>query len=417
VKTASWSRALEEVLKQAPAAAHASRAQNLDAFLRQGFPSKALEDWRYTDLAALAGQDFTLAQGADVALAARWQLPGTERLVFVNGHFRPALSHLDHERVLRRAEFATPVDCAEKDAITHLNAALATDGLALRLPKNAKQARPLHVLSVTVPQGESSMSHLTHSITLEPGAEATVIFQDVTAGAGSHLLTQRAWLRVMDGARLNVVRLQEHGEAVQALTRWDAGIERDATLDWINADFGGQLVRNDLVATLAAPGARLTLDGVYAIRGTAHVDNHTRIDHLHPHGTSRETYRGIVADRARAVFNGKIVVHPDARKTDSEQHVANLLLNPGAEVDAKPELQIDNDDVKCAHGATVGQLDEDAIYYLRSRGVPQDAARNLLLYTFAHEVLGRITPGSARTLAERVLLSRLPGGLALEELL
>ncbi|MCI0750097.1 MAG: Fe-S cluster assembly protein SufD [Nevskiales bacterium] len=405
----SYTAAFETVLRESPAVARESRTENLNAFLKAGFPNKRQEDWRYTDLSPLAEQNFALAAPGEIPDLSSRFLPGTDRLVFVNGRFDATASDYPPGAIARRAEFATPVDVFEKDSISHLNAALALDGLALRLAPQTRLDRPLHVLSVTSPGAAPAMSHLTHSINLEPGAEATVIFEDLTHGDGTHLLTQRVWLRAMDHARLNVIRLQEHGSGVQALTRWDASVERNATLDWINLDLGGHLVRNDLVMTLAAPEARVNLSGVYAPGGTTHVDNHTRIEHFWPGGVSRETYRGIVKDRARAVFNGRIVVHPQAFKTDSAQHVANLLLSPEAEVNAKPELQIDNDDVRCTHGATCGQLDEYAIYYLRSRGIPLDTARRALLYSFAREVLANIAFEPARQRMEQALLARLPG--------
>jgi Fe-S cluster assembly protein SufD len=393
-----------------PAGERAQREARLQRFLAHGFPGKRLEDWKYTDLAPLAELEFVPANDdAEVPDLSAHFIEGCDRVVFVNGHLRsgpPAL----HARPL-------PAPQDERGGVSALTTALSTGGLYLRLAKNQQLPRPLHVLLVTVPGSAHGMSHLSHSIQLEPGAQATVILHHVGVGDSGHFVTHDVHLRAMDDARLDLVRIQEEGAGTYHLFRADAQSERGARMNLCTVDLGGGLVRNDWNVNLAAPGAAVELNGLYAPTGRAHVDNHTRIDHYFPHGTSRESFRGVVGEQARAVFNGKIVVHPNAQKTDSEQHVANLLLGKGAEVNAKPELEIYADDVKCAHGATFGQLDDTAIFYLRSRGIDQATARSMLTYTFAFDVLGRIAHAGARQLAERRFAARLPHGLDLDGLL
>lgn len=413
---AAYAAALDSLLPTLPAAARESRAAHLARFIQSGFPSTREEDWRYTDLSALADRVFAPAPAASRADPAPYALPGTWRMVFINGNFQPEASDYPAGAIRRRADGPAPADGSDADGISQLNTALALDGAVLQLGRGQALDRPLHVLSITAPGATPAMSHLAHAVDLEPGASATVIFEDVTLGEGAHFLTQCTRLRAVDNAQLDVVRLQDHGPGVQALTRWDASVGRDATLAWMNLDLGGALVRNDLCVDLAAPNATLDLSGVFIAAGSTHVDNHTRIDHSWPHGTSRQTYRGIAGDAARAVFNGKVVVHPKAVRTDSNLQTASLLLSPQAQINAKPELQIDNDDVKCAHGATCGQLDAQALYYLRSRGLPLAAAREVLLYGFANAIVGQVRQPVARKRLRERLISRFPAGAAVEAL-
>jgi Fe-S cluster assembly protein SufD len=177
---------------------------------------------------------------------------------------------------------------------------------------------------------------------------------------------------------------------------------------------GGQLVRNDLNVLLAAEGAQCALYGLYVGSGTQHVDNHTAIDHAHPHGTSRQLYKGVLDGKARGVFNGKIVVHPAAPKTDAKQTNKNLLLSGDALIDTKPQLEINNNDVKCTHGSTIGRLDEESIFYLRSRGIGVEAARSLLTYAFASEIINRIKVEPLRATLENLVVTRLQQGRQME---
>jgi Fe-S cluster assembly protein SufD len=345
-----------------PAARTSARRAALDAFMQLGFPLREQEDWKYTDLSPLLTLD-TSALG----LAGPFT-PGTKQPV----KFR--------------------------DGLDALNAAFCGEGLNQTVAAGRKLTDPIVL---------SGPGHQRHLLKLERGAEA-ILLLDTSKADGFQ--TVFADIKLAAGAQLQLLRLNDPAVSAHVVTRITVKLERDAQLRAVSADLGGKLSRHDLEVSLDAAGAQAHLAGLYLPSGDSFVDNHTRIDHRAPHGTSRELFRGIVMDRAQAVFNGKIVVHPNARKTDSEQHVANLLLSPNAQVNAKPELQIDNDDVKCAHGATCGQLDDNAIYYLRSRGLPLETARNVLLYTFAHEVLKQIPLESVRKRVEQLVLARLPGG-------
>jgi Fe-S cluster assembly protein SufD len=251
---------------------------------------------------------------------------------------------------------------------------------------------------------------LTHRIALRPNQQATLVLHEVARhperSEGS-LAFHNLEIDIPANAQLTLYRIQQPGAATSLISRLDARLARDARFTCVGLYAGGALVRNDLNVSLDAPGASAGLHGVLAPAAGEHLDVHTRLDHRAPHGTSREAFRCLVPAKARAIFNGKVIVHPQAQKTDSEQHVDSLLLAPGAEVNAKPELEIYADDVKCAHGATCGQLDEEALYYLRTRGLDLPAARSALLRSFAFAVLDRIALPDARALAARVLEARL----------
>ena len=323
-----------------PAAAQSEQRRNaLAQLLTLGLPGTDNEDWKYTDLAPL-----------------RQHAPATD------GDFENDVLPL---RI-------------GSDGLDALNAAFARGGIDVELPAKADLGEPIiadgaghrrHRLRVG-PQARALLR-----IEVDPQAEFQTVFVDI---------------ELADGASLQILRVQEAGAHAQHLTRIDVRVGRDAKLDVSTVDLGGKLSRHDLNVDLNAPGAEVQLRSLFVTSGEGHIDNHTRFDHRAPHGTSREIIRGLAKDSSRGVFNGKIVVHPGAQKTDSEQRVANLILSPKAEINAKPELEIYADDVKCAHGATFGQLDLTALFYLRSRGLPEDEARALLTLAFAMEPLRQI---------------------------
>lgn len=349
------------------AARSPARRAALDAFLEQGLPSTAQEDWQYTDLAPLAA--------------------------------------LPAEALAPDADIASGNDSAEPaDSLDALNRAYAAGGIDRTIDANTR---------LDVPLRPDARAHQRHRLHLARGSEATLILN--TSG-DAPFQTVFADITLDAGARLHLIRLNDAGGDAHRVTRVKLRIARDASADIVCVDLGGRLSRHELHVDLVEPGAAVELNGLYAPTGKGHVDNHTWIEHRAPHCTSRQSFRGIARDKAHAVFNGMVRVHKDAQKTDSEQRVANLILSPGAEINAKPELEIYADDVKCAHGATFGQLDEQALFYLRTRGVPEALARTLLTCTFAHEVLQHIQPEDVRARVTKRLLRQLPGGEQMEAL-
>ncbi|MDT0499161.1 Fe-S cluster assembly protein SufD [Algiphilus sp. W345] len=386
--------ALPRALREARSGAYAR-------FERERFPGKRIEDWHYTDLSALNERDFAAAPAAEAPAVDA--LADAELLHFVNGR-----------RIGGPARSDEAGSGLADDGVTALNAALYRDGADLEV--SGSTPRRIHLYSWIGSGTKPAMVHLRHRVVLRRGSQAT-LFLDLHGDDSELLNTQVAEIEVEAGAHLTLVRLQSLGKASTDIARTEIRLGRDAQLRYLGVDLGGALARHDLNVQLAETGAEAHLNGIFAPADRTHADTHTRIIHAVPNTISRELYRGLVMDRAHAVFNGRIVVQPGAQKTDSEQHVACLLLSPRAEVNAKPELEIYADDVKCAHGSSCGQLDEQSIYYLRTRGLDPEAARTLLTYTFAYDALGTLADEPLRRRLGLALLSRLPNGHALEELL
>ncbi|MBV8063776.1 MAG: Fe-S cluster assembly protein SufD [Nevskia sp.] len=390
---AAYAEVFDRYAADLPEPQRKARRTALQRFLDAGFPTPRIEDWHYTDLAPLAGQQFSLPAVPD-----QGPLPDlfaeADRLVYRDGRLDRAASTAAE---LHADTLPEPVPV---DSVTALNAAFAGGGLHLKLGRGQRRARPLQVL-VAAGAGQT-MVHQRHRIELADIAQAVVVFQ-FTGRAGARLGTQVIDIVLAAGARLDLYRVQDEQEGATLLTRIDASLDRDSRLHAVTVDCGSGLVRHDFNVSLAGPGAEVELSGLYRPAPGAHLDNQTRIVHAAPHCRSRERFKGIVEARAKAIYVGKVVVRPGAQKTDSEQHVANLLLSKKAEVNAKPELEIYADDVKCAHGATVGQLDETALEYLRSRGIEAAVARAMLLRAFGTEVLDGIAlPGLRQQLADRM---------------
>lgn len=322
----------------------------LDALLQFGLPGKKEEDWRYSNLAIL--DELT---ASDIA---------------------PSLQNY---------EFPSAYD----SGLDALNTALA----------GGTQTKVLESGSTELDTGLHQRLHI------KVRGEVELSLIDKTP---SRFSTFFAVIELAPNARLRLSRTQQADSQAQRITHLTINAARDARVEAVTADLGGRFVRNDVYVNLNEAGASVQLCGLYAPVGSEHVDNHTWIHHRAPHCQSYESYRGVVSGSARAVFNGKVFVHEKAIKTDSETRVANLLLSKTAEVYAKPELEIYNDDVKCAHGATFGQLDEDAVYYLRSRGLSADMARALLTQAFAQEIIDRISNDDLREKVTARFLERLP---------
>ena len=405
---AAYSEGFEQFAAGLPAGLRAARREQFGRFLAAGFPTPRLEEWHYTDLAPLGERRFPPAtEGGTVPVAEL--LADAERLVYING--RLDLAHSTAADLHAQNSTGDPAGDGS-DGVTALNAAFATGGLSLQLGRNERLPRPLQVLAAGAGPG---MVHQRHRIELGENAEATVLFHFLGQGA-ERLSTHVIEISLAQNARLTLYRVQdEHAEAT-LLTRIDVKLQRDSRLEAVVVDAGSGLVRHDFNMLLAEAGAEVALSGLYQPAPGAHVDNQTRIVHAAPHCRSREQFKGIIDAKARAIFVGKVLVQPGAQKTDSEQRIANLLLSRRAEVNAKPELEIYADDVKCAHGATVGQLDDTALEYLRSRGIAGADARAMLLRAFGAEVLDKIAiPALRQSLALRLGLGAEDGFVEIGE--
>ena len=414
------------------------RRAAMSRFSELGFPEPREEAWKYTRLKPMARHAFALPPaetGADVTAddVAPYDLgeTGAHRLVFVDGRFAPDLSRIedlpvgvtlepmsraltgDHPALQRHlGAYADP----EGTPFVALNTALMTDGIFLHLPDGVRLERPVHMLVLTTAAADEVSAHYRNLMVAEDGAAGALVeeTQGLTdeATAFNNFVTEAV---AGTGARVDVHRLQEEGTGTYQIAAFEGYQAADSHIRHTNIALGGRLTRADIGDVLDAEGAEVDMDGLYLGDDRQHVDTHTRIDHLRPRCVSREHYKGVLDGRSRGVFNGRVVVHPQAQETESDQQNNNLLLSRGAEVDPKPELEIFADDVSCTHGATVGQLDDDALFYLQSRGIATEEARNLLIFGFANEIIERIDIEPLRARLEERLLSRLPHAQSMEE--
>lgn len=405
------------------------RSDALDTFAQSGFPTKRDEEWKYTSVAAfekhafLAMPDDRHEAGAVAALVKGFALDGDagHRLVFHHGRYVPALSTPGNlpagatlaslaETLNSRPDALEPYLANEGThaAFDALNTAFMSDGAYLHLKRGTVLEAPVHLLFVSTMAG--SACHTRNLIVAEEGAQATVI--EHYAGIDETVYFTNAVTRIFAAANAVIEhhKLQQEASVAFHVAGIHAIQQRDSRVESHSFTLGGALTRNDITTVFDAPGCEATLNGLYLAGGRQHVDNHTRIDHRQPNGTSRENYRGVLDGQSHAVFNGKVIVHPGAQKTNAYQANHNLLLSRDAEIDTKPQLEILADDVKCNHGATVGQLDQTQLFYLRSRGIAEAVARNLLVHAFAHDVIERIRVASLRERLEQILLARLPQG-------
>lgn len=411
------------------------RSAALESFAQNGFPTRHDEEWKYTSVAAFEKQAFVAMPGnrrdgsTAAALVNRFALgkAAMHLLVFHNGHYAPELSapgFLPENATLQSLDDAleTTPEALEpyltsedqQPAFGALNTAFMADGAYLHLKRGAVLEAPVHLLFISTEPGGASYPR--NVIVAEAGAQVTVI--EHYAGIDGAMYFTNAVTRIFaaENAHIEHHKLQQEAPDAFHVAGIHAIQQRNSRLESNSFTLGAALTRNDITTVFDASGCDATLNGLYLVGGRQHVDNHTRIDHRQPNGTSRENYRGVLDGSSHAVFNGKVIVHPGAQKTNAYQANHNLLLSREAEIDTKPQLEIHADDVKCNHGATIGQLDATQLFYLRSRGIEETVARNVLVHAFAHDVIERIRVASLRTRLEEILLARLPQGERMKEL-
>jgi Fe-S cluster assembly protein SufD len=429
---ARYGRQLDERLSAAQAGGLPDwlRERQRDAATRlqaEGFPDARAEAWRYTPLQGLLGREFRTESQEFAALTLDdidelllGDGPGC-RLVFVNGRFAPRLSRLDPggsgievgslRDALARDESglaAAPVlqPDAEANAFESLNAASFEDGAYLRVPAGVT-AEPVELLFVTVGLDEPTMHHPRNVLRLEAGASVTVVERYAALGPSQYLTNGTTEIALAPGARLAHVRVQEESVAAYHLGRTRLSQAADSHYAGVTVALGGAWSRSEHRVAFSAPGARFELDGLYLAGDGQFVDHHLDIRHDVPACSSRETFKGLLHGAGRAVFDGRIVVEKDAQKTDAALNNANLLLSRNAEVDTKPQLEIYADDVKCSHGAAVGQIQPAELFYLRSRGIPEAQARQMLCLGFAKEVVDACPVPAVRARLEAMVARQL----------
>jgi Fe-S cluster assembly protein SufD len=376
------------------------RRAGYESFAGAGLPHRRLEDWKWFDLRQIADQPYPpaapgAAPAAEVdALVARSPFAklARARLVFVNGAFDEARSQLpasgDVEFVRLGVDSAPrwlteSVAADGKDPISALNAAFVSDGGALRIAAGATADAPIEMVFVSTSIEPSTLT-TRNLVVLEEGASATII-ETHLGGSEAYVSNSVTEARLGKGSRLDRVKLEAEGTSAIHLANFHADLGENATLRDFTLTLGGRAVRQQGFVTVSGEGADVGVSGAYLLSGRQHADTRLVVDHAVPHGTSRELFKCVMDDSARGVFQGKVIVRPDAQKTDGKQSSHALLLSEGAEFDAKPELEIYADDVVCGHGATSGELDETQLFYLNSRGIPEVEAKSLLIAAFVGE--------------------------------
>ena len=415
---------------EAPARVQSLRSAAFDTFRRLGFPTTKNEDWHYTSVAPIVEHDYLhiTTPSGDVQRAAlapflfgrsEWHT-----LVFVNGRHAPELSNtgglpkgvklLDLRRAWAEApDLAEPLGSITSygdRAFTALNTAFMHDGAVLHVERDVEVEMPIHLLFVTDAVAAKSMMHPRNLIVVGRNAKAKIIESYVSLSDAVYFTNAVTEVSVGDGATLHHYKMQREGMRAFHVGTIATRQARDSHYISFSLAIGGSLTRTNIYTTLAGEGCGATLNGLYMLDGEQHCDHQTLIVHAQPNCFSRELYKGVLDGQSHGVFNGKVYVDPIAQKTDGKQTNNTLLLSDKAQIDTKPQLEIFADDVKCTHGATVGRLDEQALFYMKSRGVSRQLARELLTYAFAADVLETIEQDSVREELERMTLQRFTRG-------
>ena len=381
-------------------------------FQALGWPTTRLEEWKYTSLAPIAKVAWQNDPAPSAALPAGATLAGraAAELIFVNG----VLSQSSGDAgALVRSLAADPARAeshlgryadVEQQAMVALNSAHFRDGALVDVPAGLVVEGFIHLLFVG--SGDGVWSHPRNLIVAGPNSQVTVV--ETYVGSGAYLTNTVTEIVAGDGAVVDHYRVNCEAPEANHIGTLHVQQERSSSVTSRNVVIGGALTRNDVTAVLAGQGANVSLDGLFVGTARQHIDNHTTIDHASPHCESQELYKGILDDNARGIFDGRIVVRPHAVKTVSRQENRNLLLSETAIIDSKPTLEIHNDDVKCNHGSTIGQIDEETMFYLRSRGISEEDARSLLVFAFATEIIDRMKIEPVREHVRRALFQQMP---------
>ena len=409
------------------------RESSFDQFEQAGFPNIKQEEWKYTNVTSIAKANFAPVLTGNGTVLTRdggltpfiYEEARHSRLVFVNGMFRQDLSStsalpnsvvaMDLREALRSSQYEQTVrEYLEHPVLANgfaaLNTALFTSGLFLKIPRGVSIETPIHLLFIGEGAAEESppAAFPRVMVVVEENSSAAIIESYASPQDDDVYLTNAIVdLSLADGARLQHYKIQRESMGAFHVATTRAELGPNSTYNTTTINFGAALSRHDIRVQMDHEGAECSVDGLYMVDGSQHTDTHSVIDHRQPHCTSQQLYKGILDGKSRAVFNGKVFVRHDAQQTDARQTNKNLLLSTDARVDTKPQLEIFADDVKCTHGAAVGQLDEEELFYLESRGINPSLARNMLTYGFAGEVIEKIGIESIRRELDEAVLNRL----------
>ncbi len=395
----------------------ALRAHAQSEFAKVGYPTTKNEEWKFTNVAPIAEAPFTAAKAVEPARKTiePFLFDGAVRnqLVIVNGRVSAALSSisaLPKGVTIDQSNDAIAAAASAKSALPFVaqNTSLFEQGVVIGVAPSTIADEPLHVLFINAPGADRAIAATRLLVAVGENAEITLIesYAGVT-GSGLGFTNAVTDFVVCPSAVVRHYKVQREAATAFHVAATFVHLGRSSTFSSQSFTLGGKLVRNDIFATLDGEGAECTLNGLYLAGGDTLVDNHTTIDHAKAHCPSHEVYKGILSGKARAVFNGKILVREDAQKTDAKQTNKALLLSDDAVINTKPQLEIFADDVKCTHGAAIGQLDEDAMFYLRARGIDERDARDILIHAFAGEILDHISIDAVRAKVEKAVFAKL----------
>jgi len=434
-ENSAYRSALRELTKVSgePSWLRALRGRSFDQFEGVGFPGVEQEEWKYTNVAPIMRTKFTpVVNSNGTALSKRnglapfiYEETRDSAFVFVNGIFREDLSSckglsgvvaLDLNDALQISEYETVIrESLERNANSDnngfelLNIALFAGGLFISIPRGLNLRTPIQLQFVSEPVKAGAPAAVFPRVLIvgKKNSAATIIESYRATAEGIYLTNAIVDLVLDEGARVQHYKVQRESAGASHIAKTRADLGRNAGYDTTTINFGAALSRHDIKVTMDHEGASCSVDGLYMVDGSQHTDTHSVIDHRQPHCTSRQLYKGILDGKSRAVFNGKVFVRHGAQQTDAQQTNKNLLLSSEAQIDTKPQLEIYADDVKCTHGAAVGQLDDDELFYLESRGINPSLANNMLTYGFAEEVIERIKIESIKRELDEAVLNRL----------
>ncbi|WP_339701867.1 Fe-S cluster assembly protein SufD [Algoriphagus aquimarinus] len=409
---------LGEMLNSSSKGFEKARAEGKEAFENQGFPTNKSEEYKFTAISKKLEQsiqNYALAESFEVTAedvkSNLFEGYTGDVLVFTNGHFQPNLSSAiaGIEVSLLSEKSDTPVGSIAKpakDPFCALNQAAFTDGIFISVPKKAVVEKPILLLNFNK---AINGQVIQPRVWIEAGdfAEVTFINHTVNLSDVTYFSNKVTEIKGGVNSQIRFYKLQNEGKNVIEVSNTETDIHKDGRFSSVTISLSGEMVRNNLSINILGSNSEGNMYGLYLLNGKSHVDNHTNVDHTVPHAESNELYKGILADHSRGVFNGKIFVRQDAQKTNAFQQNNNILLSEDAVVNTKPQLEIWADDVKCSHGCTTGQLDEEALFYLQARGIAKDQAKGLLLYAFAGEVLEHIRDESFREYCTELVQERL----------
>jgi len=402
------------------------REEAFSRFCKTGFPTTHDEDWRFTNVSAIAHTRFSLAGAVATVSASElkaWTLEGASaQLVFVDGHFDRRLSSagsisaditvsslkeaIENNTVWLEQHLGRYLD-VRRDPFCALNTAFVGEGAFVRIPRGRSLEGPIHLLFISSAKKAPVMIHPRNLLLVEREAQAEIVEEYVSLSAGAVLSNSATELVVGENSTVSHFMIEREDHSAFNLSTLRIQQERSANVASHSVLLGGGLVRNNVHPVLAGEGGECLINGLFVGNEQQHLDNYMYVEHSAPHSSSRQFYNGILDGAAHGVFHGRIVVHKNAQKTDAKQTNRNLLLSDDTQIDTKPQLEIYADDVKCTHGATIGQIEDNALFYLRSRGIDEISARRFLLAAFANECVERMKPGPARSHVEGLIESHL----------